>query len=143
MAKHYEDADLSQSVKAILETYPDRFNAFGFNDIQVLLKKGKHKAGKKPVKAVILKEPMTLVTPKRAIFTIVDEWWQEADDRERAEGLVEGLLAISRDEEGELAKRDYDVKTYKELVKDPKIDFSKFEKVIPGFVPDLELKHSK
>jgi hypothetical protein len=37
-----------------------------------------------------------------------------------------------RDDDGKYIKRDYDYMTYSDLVKDLKMDYSKFSKVLPA-----------
>lgn len=133
--KYYEAAEVETEVKKILDAYPEKFNSFGINDIKVLFKTGKMKEGKKHVSIKIVKEPITLISSKKAILFVVDGWWQDVIDSDRTKGLIEGLLSIEVDDFGELSKRPFDVQTFAEIAK----TWAGFKKILPGEKEDLVL----
>lgn len=133
--KYYEAEEVQAEVKKILEAYPEKFNHFGMNDIKVLFKTGKFKEGKKHVSIRLIKEPVTFITNKKILLFVVDGWWKDVIDSDRTKGLIEGLLSISVDDFGILAKRQFDVQTFAEIAG----SWIKFKKVLPGEREDLVL----
>lgn len=129
--KFYVDEPATEIVKKVLASSPT-FSHLPMHDIQVLLKAGKNKLGKKHVNIKILKEPITLVSAKKLIVLITDEWWKEEIDSVRIKDLIEAFIGVVQDEEGLYVKRDYDVQTYAELLKDSEYDFSQFSKILPA-----------
>ncbi len=131
--KFYSAPEVEEAVKSILTKCASTFSHFQINDIQILFKNGKNKLGKKHVNFKIIKEPVSLSTSKKLILLVTDEWWNETGiSSERTKALIEGLLTVTTDEEGEYAKRDYDITTFSELLENPEYDFSVFSKVLPG-----------
>lgn len=129
-----------KEVSKILNAYPTKF-PFTFRDIQVLFRDGKYKEGftKKLVTVKLIKEPISLITTKKAIVIVLESWWKDVKDSDRTKGIIEGLLTVSSDDAGNLVKRKYDVETFYELLpedmnKDGEtvLDYGQFEKVLPG-----------
>ncbi len=138
--KYWVAEEAAKEVDRILKAYPEKF-PFSSNDLQVLFKAGKYQenSGKKYVAIKIIKEPISLITTKKAIVMVTEAWWKDVIDSNRTKGLIEGLLTVTSDDNGDIIKRDYDVKTFFELLPEEmseegegELDFSKFEKVIPG-----------
>jgi len=136
--KYWISDEGAKEVDRILKAYPNKF-PFSSSDIQVLFKAGKYEenSGKKYVAIKIVKEPMSLITTKKAIVMITESWWKDVIDSDRTKGLIEGLLTVTSDDAGNIVKRDYDVKTFFELLaqdenEEAALDFSQFEKVLPG-----------
>lgn len=138
--KYWVAEAAAKEVDRILKAYPDKF-PFSSNDIQVLFKAGKYQenSGKKYVAIKIIKEPISLITTKKAIVLVTEAWWKDVIDSKRTKGLIEGLLTVTSDDNGDIVKRDYDVKTFFELLPEElseegegELDFSQFEKVLPG-----------
>ncbi len=138
--KYWVAEDAAKEVDRILKAYPDKF-PFTSNEIQVLFKAGKYEenSGKKYVSIKIIKEPISLITTKKAIVMVTETWWKDIIDSKRTKGLIEGMLTVTKDDNGDIVKRDYDVKTFFELLPEElseegegDLDFSRFEKVLPG-----------
>lgn len=141
MPKFYDSPEATAEVKKVLNSTPV-FSHLSPNDIHVIFKNGKNKLGKKHVNVKFLKEPVTMITTKKLLVVITDEWWKETVDSDRTKDIIEALIGIMTDEEGHYVKRDYDVQTYAELLKDTEYDFSEFSKVLPAEAKaeDLVLK---
>lgn len=137
--KYWVAESAALEVDRILKAYPEKF-PFNSKDIQVLFKAGKYQenSGKKYVAIKIIKEPISLITTKKAIVMVTETWWKDVIDSARTKGLIEGLLTVTSDDNGDIVKRDYDVKTFFELLpedlveEDGSMNFSQFEKVLPG-----------
>lgn len=138
--KYWTAEAAEKEVDRILKAYPEKF-PFSSKDLQVLFKAGKYQenSGKKYVAIKIIKEPISLITTKKAIVMVTEAWWKDVIDSNRTKGLIEGLLTVTSDDKGDIVKRDYDVKTFFELLPEEMseegegdLDFSKFEKVLPG-----------
>jgi hypothetical protein len=137
--KYYVAEEVGSQVKDILSNYGDVFTHFAFNDIIFLFKTGKNKPEKKHVNVKIIKEPLTLLTHKKIMFVVTDEWWKDSNNEERARALVEGLVSIDIGKGGELTKRAFDFVTYSELVNDDALNFKRFKKLFAGEKEDLVL----
>jgi len=137
--KYWAAPAAEKEVYRILAAYPEKF-AFAGRDIQVLFKDGKYDehSKKKWVTVKIIKEPITLLTTKKAMVVITEAWWKDVIDSKRTKGLIEGLLTVTADDNGDIVKRDYDIKTFYELVPEETVGeegdgyFGQFEKVLPG-----------
>jgi len=128
--KYYEAPELETEVKKILDLYPEKFD-FAIADVKCIWKTGKIKLGTNQVSVRFIKEPITLVTPYQAMIVAVDGWWKDSIHSDRTKGVLSAMLSIINDH-GVLVKRDYDVKTYSELLGDKVIDYSRFERVLPA-----------
>jgi len=133
--KYYEAEEVEKEVGKILAAYPDKFGHLVLRDLKVLFKTGKNQEGKKHVSVKVIKEPVTFVTTKKAMFFVVDGWWKDVIDSDKTKGLIEGLLSIEVDEFGHLSKRPYDVQTFTEISK----NWIKFKALLPGEKEDLVL----
>jgi len=136
--KYYDSPEATEVVKKVLNSSPT-FSHLSVNDIYVLFKAGKNKLGKKHVNIKILKEPITLTTTKKLLILITDEWWKEEIDSARVKDIIEALIGVVNDDDGNYVKRDYDVQTYAELLKDTEYDFSDFSKILPAEAKPEEL----
>lgn len=122
---------VEEQLKKILSSC-GTFSYMTMNDFQVLFKKGKNTLGKKHVNIKIIKEPVSLTTTKKLTLLVTRDFWDESIDSERVKGLIEGLLGIVTDDDGEYCKRDFDIQTYDELLVNSEYDFSNFSKVLPA-----------
>ena len=130
--KFVESEALEKEVMNILQSCPMVFTSFGIGDIKCLFKNVKEKAGKN-IWVKILKEPVTLLTPKKVLFIVGADWYSDNIDSDRTKAMIEALLGIEVDPAtGEFGKRDFDVQTYSDLVKNPEMDYSKFSKILPA-----------
>jgi hypothetical protein len=145
LPKYFEaDEKVKPVLTQILKECADTFNHISGNDIKLLFTGEKLKLGRKPIKIKFIKQPYNFVVKnsEKAFVLINFEHWDSIIDSERVKILIEALLGIMTDDEGDFVKRDYDVQTYRELLKDHKEDYSRFKKVLPAEVkkaPDLEL----
>ncbi len=130
-AKFYEAPVVEEQVKKILSSC-GTFSYMNLSDFQILFKKGKNTLGKKHVNIKIIKEPVSLSTTKKLTLLVTRDWWEENIDSERVKGLIESLLGIMTDEDGNYVKRDFDVVTFSELLDNPEYDYSQFSKVLPA-----------
>jgi len=139
--KHYEAEAVEKVLKTVLSSC-GTFSYYNPNDFKVLFKSGKNKLGRKHVNIKIIKEPVSLTTNKKLIMLVTDAWWEENIDSDRIKGLIEGLLGVMTDPEGNYIKRDYDYCTFTELMDNPEYDYSEFSKILPAEAkPEtLELK---
>jgi len=141
----YFDAD--EKVRPILEKVvrdcSDTFNAVSAKELKLLFTGEKYKAGRKPIRVRFIRQPYEFISRGEKAFVLINfEYWDTIIDSERIKILIEALLGIMTDDNGEYVKRDYDIQSYRELIKDPEEDFSRFGKVLPAEVkrvPDLEL----
>lgn len=131
MPKFYESPEATEVVRKVLSSSA-LFSHISPLDVHVLFKNGKNKLGKKHVNVKILKEPITMISTKKLIVLVTDEWWKDTIDSDRVKDVIEALVGVMTDEEGHYVKRDYDVQTYAELLKDTEYDFSEFSKVLPA-----------
>lgn len=129
--KHYDADEVALEAKAILDNYKEKFPHLDHSDIKFLFRTGKNKAGKKHVNIKVVREPMTLVTNTKVIFIVTDEWWNESIGPERTKALIEGLVSLQLDKNGNLKKRSFDVQTYSDFITEEKLDFSNYVKVLP------------
>ncbi len=128
--KYMESPQVEETVKNILKNCSNIFTDIAIDDVYVLFRNGKIKS--KNVSAKLIKEPISFLTAKKVLLLVTFDWWEENVDSDRVKGLIEGLLSITRDEDGNYAKKDFDIQTYSELVKDPEFDYSRFSKVLPA-----------
>lgn len=138
------DEKVKPVLTQILKECADTFNHISVNDVKLLFTGDKAKIGKKPIKVKFIKQPYNFVVKNsEKVFVLINfEHWDSIIDSERVKILIEALLGIMTDDEGEFVKRDYDVQTYRELLKDPKEDYGRFKKVLPAEVktgPNLVL----
>ena len=138
--KFYIAEEPTEQIKNIMTKYADVFVNFTVNEIIVFFKFAKNNPDKKHVKVNIIKEPMNLLTSKKVIFIITDQWWKDEGHEERTKALLEALVSVEVGKGGKLKKRDFDVKTFSEFLKGGKLDFSRFSKVIEEKREDLVLK---
>jgi len=128
--KYYIAPLIEQEISKIIQNCNNVFTAFGVHDIKCLFKNVKEKTGKN-VWIKILKEPITLLTDKKVLLIVGADWWNNNIDSEHTKRLIESLLSISVDlKTGQFFKRDYDIQTFSEIIKNPEQDFSKFSKVL-------------
>ena len=145
LPKYFEaDEKVGPVLEKILKECSDIFSHITANDVKLLFTGDKPKLGKKPIKIKFIKQPYTFIAKRneKAFVLINFEHWDSIVDSERVKILIKALLGIMTDDDGEFIKRDYDVQTYKELLKDHKEDYSRFRKVLPAEAkkaPDLEL----
>ena len=145
LPKYFEaDEKVKPILVQILKECADTFNHISVNDVKLLFTGEKFKGGRKPIKIRFIKQPYNFIVKngEKAFVLINFEYWDSIIDSERVKILIEALLGIMTDDDGEFIKRDYDIMTYRELIKDPKPDYSKFKKVLPTEqkkAPDLEL----
>ena len=132
--KYFEAPQVEEAVNKILKTYPERF-PFNFNDIQILFKDAKYKESdhnKKQVFIKMIKEPYSLLTSKKFFLIVNEGFYKDVIDSDKNKALIEGLLGVEIDDSGNLKKRKFDIETYKELVSENRLDFSNFDKILPG-----------
>ena len=130
--KYYLAEEVEKEIKKIVAAYPDKFSHVAVGDFTFLFKTGKNKLGKKHINIKLIKEPYTILTGKKAMFMVTDEWYKEEIDSDRTKAFIEALVSITLDEDGSIVKRDYDIKTFSEFVKDGALDYSKFSKLLPA-----------
>ncbi len=137
VAKYYEAKEIETEVGKIIGAYPDKFSHFAIGDLQILFRSGKNTDGKKHVTVKIIKEPVTFLTHKKAMLFVTDGWWNDEIDSVRTKGLIEGLLAITLDDAGNLSKRPFDITTFAEISK----NWVAFKKLLPAEKEDLVLSN--
>ena len=137
--KYYEAKEVAEEVKDILESYGERFSHFSYQDIVFLFKSAKNNPDAKHVNIRIVKEPYSLLTSKKIIFAVTDEWWRDEIGPSRTKGLIEGLVSIDSGKKG-LSKRKFDIQTFSDFVRGGKLDFSNYAKVLPNEPEELVLK---
>jgi hypothetical protein len=130
--KYYLGEEIEAELKKIVAAYPDKFSHISLTNFTFLFKTGKNKLGKKHVSIKLIKEPYTILTGKKAMFIVTNEWYKEEIDSDRTKAFIEALVSITLDEDGTIIRRDYDVKTFSEFVKDGALDYSKFSKLLPA-----------
>jgi hypothetical protein len=136
--KYFEAPDVDKELKDILTNCSTVFSYFNHTDFKVVFKNAKSN-GKKPVAIKIIKEPVTFTTAKRLLMVVTADWWQAEARTDRIKGIIEALTGIMKDDKGLYIKRDFDIQTYNELLKDAEYDFSKFATVLPGEAKPEEL----
>ncbi len=136
--KFFEAPDVDVVLKDILTNCSSVFSYFKAEDFKVVFKNAKSN-GKKPVSVKIIKEPLTFTTQKRLLMVVTADWWQAEANTDRIKGIIEALTGIMRDDKEQYIKRDFDIQTYNELLKDAEYDFSQFAKVLPGEAKPEEL----
>jgi hypothetical protein len=109
------------------------FHYITLSDFVFLFKKSKERADKN-IKLRIIKEPISLISNKKVMVFVGNEWWDNNIDSDRTKALIEAFLSItgSGNQGDHYDKRDYDVQTFNELLKTPQLDFSKFSSVLPA-----------
>lgn len=136
--KFFEAPEVEEKAEEILKNYPT-ISPIGMQDYKVLFKKGKNRPGKKHVNIKILKQPISLLSNRRAILLVTHDWWKETDVAEQTKAIIEAFMGLVVNGDDELERRDYDIVSYSDLIKNPKYDWSKFSKVLPAETK-LELK---
>ena len=137
--KYYDAEEIQSEVEKILHAYPERFTSFGVGDIKFLFKTGKETTGTKHVVLRLLREPHTHLTTKKMMFIVVDGWWQNNIESDRVKAYVEALCSVKLDNDGTLKPRKFDVQTFSEFLQDGKLDYSKFQKVLPAEAAEEKL----
>jgi hypothetical protein len=137
--KYYEAPEVEEKVREITKNYPT-LCPVSIEEFKFIFKDMKYKPSKKQISIKILKEPITLVSNKKALFIVGAEWFATIDESDKTKAFIESLVGLTTDDEGKLEKRDFDVQTYSDLVKDPRYDWAKFKKVLPLEIEDLKLK---
>ncbi len=130
--KYETSPEIEKVLADVLKNCSTVFSYLKTSDFQVLLKDGKNKLGKKHVVIKIIKEPISFLTTKKLIVLVTNEWWDENVDSDRIKAIVEALTGIMTDDDGNYVKRDFDVETYSDLLKNPEFDYSKFSAVLPA-----------
>ncbi len=132
LPKYAEAPQVEIMLGNILKNCESIFSYFSSADFHVLFRNSKYNPAKKQVAVKILKEPVTLLTPKKLLLLITADWWNAVTDSEKIKAIIEALTGVMTDNDNNFVKRDFDVQTYSDLLKDPEFDFSKFSAVLPS-----------
>jgi hypothetical protein len=131
--KYWQAPEVEQLGRTIVTNCNGMFHYINLADFVFLFKKAKERADKN-IKMRIIKEPISLVSSKKVMVFVGNEWWDNNIDSDRTKALIESFLSItgSGNEGDHYEKRDYDVQTFNELLQTPQLDYSKFTSVLPA-----------
>ena len=131
--KYWPAPEAEQLGRTIVTNCNAMFHYINLADFVFLFKKAKERADKN-IKLRIIKEPISLVSSKKVMVFIGNEWWDNNIDSDRTKALIESFLSITGSSEvgDHYEKRDYDVQTFNELLKSPQLDYSKFSQILPA-----------
>jgi len=131
--KYWVAPEVEALGKSIVNNCNEMFHYISLPDFIFLFKKSKERPDKN-IKLRIIKEPLSLVSSKKVMVFVGNEWWDNNIDSDRTKALIEAFLSITGS--GNIGdsydKRDYDVQTFNELLKAPKLDYSKFTSILPA-----------
>jgi len=131
--KYWAAPEVDEMAANVVNNCQTIFHYITLSDFKFLFKKAKERADKN-IKVKIIKEPVSLVSSKKVMVFVGNEWWGNNIHSDRVKSLIEALLSVtgSGNEGDHYEKRDYDVQTFNELLKAPQLDYSKFNQVLPA-----------
>lgn len=134
LPKYFEaDEKVKPVLEKVLKECADTFSSLAEHEMKLLFTGDKYKAGRKPIKIKFIRQPYNFISKNEKVFLLINfEYWDGITETDRIKILIEALLGLSLDDDGEYQKRDYDIVTYRELLKDAKEDYSRFKKVLPA-----------
>ncbi len=133
MEKYWSAPEAEELGKKIITSCNGTFHYINLADFVFLFKKSKERADKN-IKLRIIKEPISLISSKKVMVFVGNEWWDNNIDSDRTKGLIDAFLSItgSGNTGDSYEKRDYDVQTFNELLKTPELDYSRFSQILPA-----------
>jgi hypothetical protein len=131
--KYWPGTEINEMATSIITNCNNMFSYINLADFTFLFKKAKERADKN-IKVRLIKEPISLISSKKVMVFVGNEWWDNNTHTDRTKALIEAFLSIagSSDEGDHYEKRSYDVQTFSELLKSNQLDYSKFSNVLPA-----------
>ena len=91
--KYWPAPEAEQLGRTIVTNCNAMFHYINLADFVFLFKKAKERADKN-IKLRIIKEPISLVSSKKVMVFIGNEWWDNNIDSDRTKALIESFLSI-------------------------------------------------
>ena len=131
--KYWDAPEVEELGRKIVTNCNTMFSYITLGDFKFLFKKAKERADKN-IRIRLIKEPVSLISSKKVMVFVGNEWWDNNIDSDRTKALIETFLSITGSSNlgDNYEKRDYDLQTFNELLKTPQLDYSKFSQILPA-----------